>query len=282
MIHLRTNGFYLALCFALTIVLSIKCQSKSSTLDTVNPQESNTSCLDDTIVKKQNKIIDKLSDSLLMKRLTGKFFPSKDSNFVLVKKHHSNRAIYLQKTVYSKYIEMFNAAKNDGISLKIISGTRNFYDQKSIWERKWTGKRILSDGTSAKNIKDPNERALKILLYSSMPSTSRHHWGTDIDINNLNNSYFESGRGLKEYNWLTKNASKYGFCQVYSDKKIENRTGYEMEKWHWSYIPIAGEYTKKYKKLISYDKINGFMGCKHAKEIGAIENYVDGINTECQ
>jgi hypothetical protein len=155
MIHLSTNGFYLALCFALTIVLSIKCQSKSSTLDTVNPQESNTSCLDDTIVKKQNKIIDNLSDSLLMKRLTGKFFPSKDSNFVLVKKQHSNRTIYLQKTVYSKYIEMFNAAKKDEISLNIISGTRNFYDQKSIWERKWTGKRILSDGTSAKKHKRP-------------------------------------------------------------------------------------------------------------------------------
>ena len=226
--HIRTNGFYLALCFALTIVLSINCQSKNNTVDTINPQESNTSCQSDTITDKKNKIIDNLSDSLLMIRLTGKFFPAKDSNFVLVKKQHSNRTIYLQKTVYSKYIEMFNAAKKDGISLNIISGTRNFYDQKSIWERKWTGKRILSDGTSAKNIKDPNKRALKILLYSSMPSTSRHHWGTDIDINNLNNSYFESGRGLKEYNWLTKNAAKYGFCQVYSDKKLKTE---RVMKW---------------------------------------------------
>ncbi len=282
MINLRANSFYLVICFALTIVLSINCQSKNSTLDTINAQENNTSCLGDMITNKEKKIINQLSDSLLIIRLTGKFFPSKDSAFVLVKKPHSNRTIYLQKEVYSKFIEMFNAAKKEGINLTIISGTRNFYDQKSIWERKWTGKRILSDGTSAKDIKDPNKRALKILLYSSMPSTSRHHWGTDIDINNLNNSYFESGRGLKEYNWLVENAGDYGFCQVYSDKKIENRTGYEMEKWHWSYTPIAAEYTKKYTELISYEKINGFMGCKHAKEIGAIQNYVNGINTECQ
>ena len=142
MINLRANSFYLVICFALTIVLSINCQSKNSTLDTINAQESNTSCLSDTITNKEKKIINQLSDSLLIIRLTGKFFPSKDSAFVLVKKPHSNRTIYLQKEVYSKFIEMFNAAKKEGINLTIISGTRNFYDQKSIWERKWTGKRI--------------------------------------------------------------------------------------------------------------------------------------------
>ena len=52
-----------------------------------------------------------------------------------------------------------------------------------------------------------------------MPSTSRHHWGTDIDLNSLNNSYFSSGKGLKEYDWLTTNANHYGFYQVYTDEK---------------------------------------------------------------
>ena len=32
---------------------------------------------------------------------------------------------------------MFNHAKFENINLKIISGTRNFSEQKSIWERKW-------------------------------------------------------------------------------------------------------------------------------------------------
>ena len=43
----------------------------------------------------------------------------------------------------------------------------------------------------------------EIMKYSSMPSTSRHHWGTDIDLNSLENSYFEKGEGKKySIGWL--------------------------------------------------------------------------------
>ena len=97
-----------------------------------------------------------------------------------------------------------------------------------------------------------------------MPSTSRHHWGTDIDLINLNNSYFEKGQGLKEYTWLKNNASKFGFCQVYDDKKLTNRTGYELEKWHWSYLPTAKLFLKQYKEKITYKDINNFIGSSYA------------------
>jgi len=45
-----------------------------------------------------------------------------------------------------------------------------------------------------------------------MPTASRHHWGTDVDINSVDPDYFMNGTGLKEYEWLKKNAYKYGFC----------------------------------------------------------------------
>ena len=80
---------------------------------------------------------------------------------------------------------MVEAAEKEGISFKIISGTRNYFEQKAIWERKWQKYTAL----------EPIERAKKILEYSSMPSSSRHHWGTDIDLNSLNNSYFNNGKG---------------------------------------------------------------------------------------
>ena len=115
---------------------------------------------------------------------------------------------------------MYDAAKKEGITLKIISATRNFATQKIIWEGKWTGKRLHeSKENLAKTIPNPTERAIKILRWSSMPGTSRHHWGTDIDLNKLNNSYFEKGEGLKIYNWLIANASSFGFCQPYSPEK---------------------------------------------------------------
>ncbi|MFM9004881.1 MAG: D-alanyl-D-alanine carboxypeptidase family protein [Flavobacteriales bacterium] len=41
------------------------------------------------------------------------------------------------------------------------------------------------------------------MKFSSMPGTSRHHWGTDIDLNSVEPSYFLSGKGLLIYQWLS-------------------------------------------------------------------------------
>ena len=213
-----------------------------------------------------------LPDSLLINHLLGKFDYTKDTSFTFVATEYCSKSMYLHKETYRKFKEMHAAAKKDGINLKIISGTRNFSEQKAIWERKWNVNIKTMDSIKA---------AKTILLFSSMPTTSRHHWGTDMDINSLENSYFESGQGLKEYNWLKKNASKYGFCQVYTDKKTTNRKGYEMEKWHWSYIPISSQYLKKYNELITYKNIKGFVGSNLASKLKSIEEYVNGIDASC-
>jgi LAS superfamily LD-carboxypeptidase LdcB len=166
---------------------------------------------------------------------------------------------------------MLDSAKHSGFELKIISGTRNFEEQKSIWERKWL---------KYKNL-EPLERALKILEYSSMPSSSRHHWGTDIDLNSLNNSYFNSGKGLAEYNWLSTHANSFGFYQVYNEKS-KHRTGYNSEKWHWSYLPLASEYLKFYNKRIVNSDINGFSGYEQAQKVKIIKDYVNGISEKAR
>ena len=212
------------------------------------------------------------NDSLLINHLLGKFDYAKDPFFISVETEHCSKPMYLQKETYKKFKEMYSAAKKDGISLKIISGTRNFNEQKAIWERKWNTNIQTMDSLKA---------AKTILLYSSMPTTSRHHWGTDMDINSLENSYFASGQGLKEYTWLKKNASKFGFCQVYTDKKNTDRTGYEMEKWHWSYIPISSHYLKKYEELITYKQVKGFKASELAPKLKSIEDYVKGIDKSC-
>jgi LAS superfamily LD-carboxypeptidase LdcB len=213
-----------------------------------------------------------LPDSLLINHLLGKFDYSKDTSFISVATEYCSKPMYLQKETYRKFKEMHAAAKKDGIKLTIISGTRNFSEQKAIWERKWN--------TNIKTM-DSLKAAKTILLYSSMPTTSRHHWGTDMDINSLENSYFASGQGLKEYDWLKKNASKYGFCQVYTDKTKTERSGYEMEKWHWSYIPISSQYLQKYNELITYKNVKGFLGSDLAPRLKSIENYVNGIDKSC-
>ena len=223
----------------------------------------------DTIIEIKKTVISKKKIKIDKNLVLGKFNYKKDSNFIKVSSKYSPKSIYLNKEVYMSFIKMFDAAKKENIELKILSGTRNFNHQKSIWERKWNKYKSL----------EPIKRAKKILEFSSMPTTSRHHWGTDLDLNNFNNSYFEKGKGLKEYNWLVKNANNYGFYQVYTSKK-NGRTGYNLEKWHWSYLPLASEYLKFYNENITYKDITGFKGSELAKEARMIEDYVNGINIE--
>ncbi|MDP4629806.1 MAG: D-alanyl-D-alanine carboxypeptidase family protein, partial [Flavobacteriales bacterium] len=120
-----------------------------------------------------------------------------------------------------------------------------------------------------------------ILKYSSMPGTSRHHWGTDLDINSLEPSYFASGKGKKEYDWLQKNAARFGFCQTYDNKSNSGRSGYSEEKWHYSYMPISTVLLNQYNAKIGSEKINGFAGCQTAKEVEMIRDYVNGIAAGC-
>ena len=204
--------------------------------------------------------------------LTGKINFSKDSRFVKLNSQHcEGRTIYLITEVAEAFEKMREAALKDGIVLFVLSGTRSFEHQKGIWERKWN---------NLKNLK-PKERAIEILKFSSMPMTSRHHWGTDMDLNSLENSYFERGKGLQTYQWLTKNAPAYGFCQVYTNKSISGRTGYEMEKWHWSYMPISRKLLKEYNNAVKTSDFKGFVGCELVYEINIIEDYVNGISDDC-
>ena len=57
----------------------------------------------------------------------GKFDYKKDSSFIFVESKYASKSMYLRKETYAKFIEMYDAAKKEGVNLTIISGTRNFY-----------------------------------------------------------------------------------------------------------------------------------------------------------
>lgn len=219
---------------------------------------------------------------ITIKEVMGQFDPSKHADFVIIDSKYADRDDRLMYSyAYEAFQNMWNAANSDGVELKIISATRNFDYQKGIWERKWNGQTKVEGRTLPEWIPNPLVRAKKILEYSSMPGTSRHHWGTDIDLNAFENSYFEKGKGLQEYEWLRKNAVTYGFCQPYTAKGVKRPTGYNEEKWHWSYIPSAKIFLERAKEL-SDSMISGFDGSETAEEISVVENYIFGINHRCK
>ncbi len=241
----------------------------------------------DTVMKEIPKPIEKpvTKDQAMtdIGYLMGKFEPSKHKQFSKVKAMHGNgRTMYLRTEAYNAFEKMFDAAKKDGVVLQIISATRPFHHQKSIWEAKWTGGRLVGGKNLSKAIPEPAARALEILKFSSMPGTSRHHWGTDLDLNSLENSYFEKGKGLKIYEWLSAHAKDYGFCQPYSPKGEERPHGYEEEKWHWTYMPVSQKLTADFAAQIQNESIKGFKGCESAPLIDVVQKYVLGINKSCK
>ena len=225
----------------------------------------------DSIITKpvKPKNFEKIEKNILL----GKFDYKKDSNFSIVSSKYSSKTIYLRNEVLQKFDQMYDAALKDGIKLVIISGTRSFNHQKYIWDRKWAKNILKMDSIST---------VKEIMKYSSMPSTSRHHWGTDIDLNSLENSYFEKGEGKKIFDWLVANAFKYGFHMTYDNQEETKRTGYKMEKWHWSYMPISKQFLIQFNEYVKCENISSFKGSKFAchPKVDVIKNFVNGINTD--
>src|SRR5690554_5584710 len=145
----------------------------------------------------------------------------------------------LQKKVWKAYEEMQAAAKSKGINIQVVSGYRTYARQKAIYEAKY--RRFTKEGRSAE------EAIAEILKYSTLPGTSRHHWGTDMDIIDANQPqpasvleeehYHGDGVYSKMKAWLDIHSESFGFYEVYDNS--ESRKGFQYEPWHFSYKPIS-------------------------------------------
>lgn len=142
------------------------------------------------------------NDEILINYLTGQYDPSKDKRFTEFVKD-----TYLRTEALNAFMKMQEAAHNDGIALEISSAMRTYIQQKRIWDSKWKGDRPIDTDTQER-LPSPNspdddltskERAINILQYSAIPGASRHHWGTDIDLNSDNLCDWKTKDGLAEY-----------------------------------------------------------------------------------
>ena len=155
----------------------------------------------------------------------------------------------LLQHVQKAFDQMAAAAQKENIALKVVSGYRSFDRQASIWNRKY-------EANATAGLK-PKENIQKIISYSTLPGTSRHHWGTEIDVIDagpkaegdvLVASKFEGdGPYAKLFGWMQRNAADFGFILPYT--KTLNRKGFAYEPWHYSYAPLAIPMLNAYLKL---------------------------------
>ncbi len=218
--------------------------------------------------------VNQLPPSDVENYLMGRFNPAKHNAFVKVPAKYANRkGYYLRKSAFEAFKKMYEAAQQDGVKLVIRSATRNFDYQKRIWERKWRAQ---------KKSRSAVDKANNILKLSSMPGTSRHHWGTEIDLNAFRNDWFTHDQGLKLFRWMNNNAAKYGFHRPYTKKDSKRPTGYNEERWHWSYTPLSIPMLRDAAMVLNDSKIRGFLGSETASQIGVVKNYILGVDESCR
>ena len=144
---------------------------------------------------------------------------------------------------------MREAAASEKIKIEVVSAFRSFQRQKEIFEGKY--ERFTASGLT------PLAAIEKIIEYSTIPGTSRHHWGTDIDIIDGNaarpssvlqaKNFHGNGPYCKMKEWLNKHAESFGFFEVYTDRP--DRKGFEYEPWHFSYAPVSISMLQAYQNL---------------------------------
>jgi hypothetical protein len=130
-------------------------------------------------------------------------------------------------------------------------------DDETEWD---TG---MDDHRNAWASLSPDQRVWEILQTSSAPGTSRHHWGTDLDLFDDTPALWAPGQVLADaYTWLVSNAAFYGFVQPFMPPRSRETMCYAEERWHWSYFPVAHalmEWTRAHLGALT-EALNGGWG----------------------
>lgn len=125
--------------------------------------------------------------------------------------------------IYPSLQEMFDAARAEGLGLFVADGYRTAETQQQILEGKIEA--YKNEGYSSE------EAEKKAKEWVAVPGTSEHQLGLAVDIN------ADKSQSTSEevYEWLSKNAYKYGFIQRYPEDKTDIiHTIYEP--WHYRYV----------------------------------------------
>ena len=151
--------------------------------------------------------------------------------------------------------DMQVAAAYEGFNLQAASSWRSFERQLAIWNGKWRGERPLLDADNrpldALQLGEA-ERLHAILRWSALPGTSRHHWGTDLDIYDpdclpvgtrlaLEPWEYEAGGWFADLGeWLGDHMADFGFFLPYA-KPLDAAQGVAYEPWHISFALESAE-----------------------------------------
>jgi LAS superfamily LD-carboxypeptidase LdcB len=186
----------------------------------------------------------------------------------------------LQEEAAQAFIALQLDARRAGFELAIASGYRSFARQLTIWNGKVSGARPVHDdrGQSVEMAAlSASEQLHAILRYSAIPGTSRHHWGTDLDVYDLAAVPADYAVQLSPQEvaaggvfdalhcWLDERMAageSRGFYRPYAS----DRGGVAPERWHLSYAPRSTACAP----LLTREVLASWLDCQQAGDQGVL------------
>lgn len=175
---------------------------------------------------------------------------------IKVKKVYSNgdRDFEFDERAADYLIDMFAAAKKEGINLTVNSSYRTIEYQQYNFDR--SVQQRVNNGMSYEEAVIDTEKEV------AYPGKSEHNAGLSADIfSDEYVSFDDDGfKNTKAYAWLMENAADYGFILRYPEGK-EAETGIIYEPWHYRFVGVY--YAHKVQEsglcLEEYFEQNGWL-----------------------
>jgi LAS superfamily LD-carboxypeptidase LdcB len=127
----------------------------------------------------------------------------------------NGKEVSVHARVWQFLEDLLEDARDDDIDIFVLSGYRSYAEQTTL-----KGNYLQTYGTGAN-------------AFSADQGYSEHQLGTTVDFTTQSlNGGMDGFETTEAFEWLTRNAYKYGFVMSYP----ENNQYYQYEPWHWRFV----------------------------------------------
>lgn len=207
----------------------------SETQQALNAEKQNVETISDSLKTYRNEVgsitgtvetLEKLSktDPELLQKYSKIFFlnehyaPARLIEIPATYRYSNDKILKLQEEVWPHLHALLDRAADDKIDMYILSAYRSFEEQNAL---KSSYKITYGAGTANS--------------FSADQGYSEHQLGTTVDIiDPSQKGVLEGFDRTRAYDWLTRNAYRYGFVLSYP----KDNAYYVFEPWHWRFVGV--------------------------------------------
>jgi hypothetical protein len=97
----------------------------------------------------------------------------------------------------------------------------------------------------------PERRLRTVAKYTAVPGSSRHHWGTDVDLAPVETRPWVYGHNRALCEFIEAHATDYGLSMAYTQGRLR---GYEYEPWHLSHLRLGPALHRRFEAVVDLER----------------------------